>query len=95
MIKHKLTVVTDTDDEETIENIGQIIQEHGFNIITVEDDGKKRLAFPIREHEYAFFTFYRLTVDGTDTEAPEKLARALETYKPILRFLLVKTEPTQ
>lgn len=95
MIKYEITVLTATNDEETIENIEQIIQEHGFNIITVEDEGKKRLAYPIRKHEYAFYTFYRLTVDDTDTEAPEKLARTLNTYQPVLRYLLVKTGPTQ
>lgn len=87
MKKYELTIIYHKDTSaERIEEIEAKIREHG-KIQNIEDEGVKRVAYPIRDQESGHFKFYNLTMEDSE---PAKLSSELNITDEALRHLCVR-----
>lgn len=84
---YELTILVDEiAPQEVIDGLTEKVKGYG-KITKIEDDGVKRLAYPIRNHEKAHYLFYTLELeDGVQAE----LSRTLNIDDNIMRYLLVR-----
>ncbi len=81
-------------DSETIE-LKKIITENGGDIVQTNPLEKKRLAYPVKKQNQAYFgvIYFNADKDGLD-----KIKKTLAFYKKILRLLIlnkiIKSHPT-
>lgn len=88
--KYELTILMDEGaTDKDIEAMTKRVEEYG-TVVKFEDDGVKRLAYPIqreRLHEKTHYLYYTLELeDGV----PAKLSSNLNTDDDIVRYLLVR-----
>lgn len=88
--EYELTIIVDeTATQETIDELTEKLKEFG-KVTKVEDDGVKRLAYPIqrvRLHEKGHFMFYQLELENG---APQMVSEYLSYNDNALRHLLVR-----
>ena len=65
-------------------------EKHGGKITAEENEGKKRLAYPIKKQDYAVYCFYNLQLPA---DAPKKIESVLNITDEIIRYLLVSVDP--
>ena len=84
---YELTILVDEiAPQEVIDGLTEKVKGYG-KITSFEDDGVKRLAYPIRNHEKAHYLFYTLELeDGVQA----KLSSDLNTNEDVMRYLLVR-----
>lgn len=87
---YELTVLFHPDLEMNLEpslkKLESIVSDSGGKVLKITEDGKKRLAYKIKNQEYAIFYFVdvELPADG-----PQKIANAINISEEIMRHLLV------
>ena len=85
--KYELTtLVGEEAPQEVIDKLTEKIKGYG-KITKIEDDGVKRLAYPILGREKARYLFYNLELDDG---VPAELSRNLGTDEEVIRYLLVR-----
>jgi ribosomal protein S6 len=72
--------------QEVIDGLTEKVKGYG-KIVSIEDEGVKRLAYPINDHEKALYLFYTLELE--DGVQP-KLSSDLNIDDNIVRYLLVR-----
>ena len=87
---YELTILMDEGaTDKDIEEMTKRVERYG-KITSFEDDGVKRLAYPVQKvrlHEKAHYLYYTLELeDGV----PAKLSSSLNTDDNIVRYLLVR-----
>lgn len=87
---YELTILVDEiAPQEVIDGLTEKVKGYG-KITKIEDDGVKRLAYPVQKvrlHEKAHYLYYTLELeDGV----PAKLSSNLNTDDDIVRYLLVR-----
>lgn len=84
---YELTILTDEiAPQEVIDGLTEKIKRYG-TVVKFEDDGVKRLCYPIRNHEKAHYLFYILELEN---DVPAKLSSDLNIDDNIMRYLLVR-----
>lgn len=84
---YELTILVDEiAPQEVIDGLTEKVKGYG-KITSIEDDGVKRLAYPIRNHEKAHYLFYTVELEN---DVPAELSRNLNTDDDIMRYLLVR-----
>lgn len=84
---YELTILVDENaPQEVIDELTEKIKGYG-KITKVEDDGVKRLAYPIRNQEKAHYLFYELELEN---DVPAKLSSNLNIDEDVMRYLLVR-----
>ena len=84
---YELTILVDEiAPQEVIDGLTEKIKEYG-KITSIEDDGVKRLAYPIRNHDEARYLFYTLELD---LGVHAKLASSLNIDDNVVRYLLLR-----
>ena len=93
MKDYELTVLLHPDLEmnpdPVIEKVKKIIDQTGGKITKEEDEGKKRLAYPIKGQAFALYYFFDVSLNS---DAPGKITAALNITDGVLRCLLVRTD---
>ena len=85
---YELTILVDEiAPQEVIDGLTKKVKGYG-NITSFEDDGVKRLASPIRNHEKARYLFYTVELEN---DVPAKLSSNLNIDDNVVRHLLVRT----
>lgn len=84
---YELTILVDEiAPQEVIDGLTEKIKGYG-KITSIEDDGVKRLCYPINDHEKARYLYYTLELeDGV----PVKISSNLNIDDNIMRYLLVR-----
>lgn len=84
---YELTILVDeVAPQEVIDGLTEKIKGYG-KIKSFEDDGVKRLAYPIRNHEKARYLFYTVELEN---DVPAKLSSNLNIDDNVMRYLLVR-----
>lgn len=84
---YELTILVDEiAPQEVIDGLAEKINGYG-KITNIEDDGVKRLCYPIRNHEKARYLFYTLELEN---DVPADLSRNLNIDDNVMRYLLVR-----
>ena len=93
-MEYELTIITpDNITDKEIDDLKAIVKKHAKKIWTTEDDGVKKLAYPItcreQEHERGHYLFWQLDMP---TDEPQKIASEFNINDNVMRFLLVKSD---
>lgn len=90
MKNYELSVMFHPDLEMNIdpalEKVQKIIEKYQGKIIRAVNEGKKRLAYPIKTQDFAIYYYYDVELP---VEAPVKVANVLNITEEVLRYLLV------
>lgn len=93
MNKYELAVLYHPDLEVDLEKgeqrVKKIINDNNGKIISVDNWGKKKLAYPINKLESAVYIFYTLELSPTATT---KLESTLNITDEVIRYLIVKLD---
>lgn len=85
--KYELTILVDENaTQEVIDGLTEKIKRYGKRV-KFEDDGVKRLAYPILNHEKARYLYYTLNLEN---DVPAKLSSHLNIDDNAIRYLLVR-----
>jgi small subunit ribosomal protein S6 len=73
-----------------IDKVKKLIKSAGGNIKNEENEGKKRLAYPINGHTFALYYYADVELPS---DAPDKISSSMNINDEIIRYLLVRTDP--
>ncbi len=73
-----------------LDKISKLIESVEGKITKSTEEGKKRLAYPIKGQEYAIYYFYELELPAS---APAKISLTLNITDEVIRYLLVTVDP--
>ena len=86
--------ISDDKIETEVSELKDFIAKNGGDVIQANLPEKKRLAYPVKKQNFAFFG---VVYFNSDTESLDKIKKALVFYKKVLRHLLLnattKTKP--
>jgi small subunit ribosomal protein S6 len=93
MKDYELTVVFHPDLEmnldPALDKVRKLIEQNGGKITKEENDGKKRLAYPIEGQEFAVYYYFNVNLPA---EAPAKISSVLNITDEVIRHLLVRED---
>ena len=93
MKNYELTVLIHPDLEMNLEpatsKVKELVEKNGGKITKEQNDGKKRLAYPIKGQDFAVYYFYEVELPA---EAPKKIEGVLNITDEVLRHLLVTVD---
>lgn len=93
MKEYELSVLYHPDLEMNIDpaldKVKKIVETAGGTIESVSDDGKKRLAYPIKGQAFAIYYYYIVSLPS---EAPAKISAVMNITDEVLRYLLVRKD---
>ena len=93
MKDYELSVVFHPDLEmnldPALDKVKKIIEQNGGKITKEENDGKKRLMYPIKGQDFAIYYYFDVALPA---EAPAKISTTFNITDEILRYLLVRTD---
>lgn len=81
--------LSEEETEGIIHEMTDVISKEKGKMITKEEWGKKKLAYPIQKYEEAFYVLFRY--EGK-TEIPTELERRFKQTDAVIRYLTVKKE---
>ncbi len=94
MNKYELVVVLNgslEDDERSavMERLSKYVTRFGGNVVSVDDWGKKKLAYEIQKMSEGFYSIINFEAPAT---APAEIERRVRIMEQVIRFLIVKQE---
>lgn len=72
-----------------LDKVAKIVETAGGKIDKSENEGKKRLAYPINSQDFAVYYYYNISLPA---DAPAKISSSFNIADEILRYLLVRTD---
>ncbi|MBR5932209.1 MAG: 30S ribosomal protein S6 [Lachnospiraceae bacterium] len=95
MSKYEIAVVLSAklEDEEratVIERIKGLVERFGGAVTSVDDWGKKRLAYEIQKMNEAFYYFIHFESENTD--CPNEMEQQLRIMDGVIRYLVVRED---
>ena len=72
-----------------LDKVAKIVETAGGKIDKTENEGKKRLAYPINNQDFAVYYYYTISLPA---DAPAKISSSFNIADEILRYLLVRTD---
>ena len=95
MKKYELMVVIDSSPEadkidRTVERIQEILTGKGGNILSVDNWGRRRLAYEIQRRQYGHYTLFLFELDPKEIK---DLNRQLRLNPMVIRHLVVNVHP--
>lgn len=94
MKEYELSVLYHPDEDFTqSENkVLSLLQGVRADILEMQDDGVKRLAYSICGQDYAHYAFYRVLLPS---DAPARFSSQMNITDEVLRYLLVRVDETR
>ncbi len=93
MQHYELTVLVkpdlETEIDGTIDAIKKLVTDNGGEVTTVDNQGKKKLAYRIAKEDFAVYVYVEVELPAT---APKKISDVLNITDYALRYLLVKVD---
>lgn len=87
---YELSVIGNPDTHaETMRKVEEVLNKHA-EIVKVEEDGVRRLTYPIMGHDKADYIFYNIVMK--DEDAPQKISSELNLKEEVMRYLLVRVD---
>lgn len=78
--------ISDDKIESEVSELKDFITKNGSDVIQASLPEKRRLAYPVKKQNFAFFG---VVYFNSDTESLDKIKKALVFYKKVLRHLLL------
>lgn len=77
------------DLDKATEKVQKIFTDNGGEVTATDNWGRRKLAYPIRRHEYAVYVFYTVNLPG---ESIRKIEGLMNITDEVLRFLVVRPD---
>ena len=77
------------DIEKSTQKVEKIFSDNGGKVVSVDNWGKRKLAYPIKNHEAAVYSIYTLDLPPTSVIKVEKI---LNITDEVIRFLITKPD---
>lgn len=94
MKQYELTVLFHPDLEMNLtpatDKIKKLIEENGGTITKETNEGKRRLAYKVKGHDFAVYYYYEVDLPAA---APAKINSVLAITDEVIRSLLVTVDP--
>ena len=94
MKQYELTVLFHPDLEMNLtpatDKIEKLISDNGGTITKSTNEGKRRMAYPIKGNDFAIYYYYEVDLPA---QAPSKIESVLAITDEVIRSLLVKVDP--
>jgi len=71
------------------ERVKKIFTDNGGKVLSIDNWGKKKLAYPIKKHDHALYVFYQVSLDPKNVKQVES---TLNITNEVIRFLIVKQD---
>jgi small subunit ribosomal protein S6 len=72
-----------------LDKVKKLIEQSGGNITKEENEGKKRLAYSLKGHDYAVYYYFNVSLPA---DAPGKISSTLNITDEVIRYLLVRVD---
>lgn len=69
--------------------VEKILSDNKGKVVSVDNWGKRKLAYPINKNEHAVYVFYTIELPG---EAVAKVEQVLNITDEVIRFLITKPD---
>jgi len=82
----------EVNEEETrsiLDRLGQIVAQHGGQVVKVNQWGRRRLAYPIERHRDGYYVFIDMILTP---ETVVELERTLKVSEIVLRYMMTKRD---
>lgn len=93
MNKYELTVLIHPDREaaidEAVKQVTAIVEKADGKVVSTDNWGKKRLAYPINREDFAVYIAMDVELPAS---APKAISSTLNITDGVLRYLLVKSD---
>lgn len=93
LAQYEIAILYDPDLEIDLEKatsrVEKIFADNGANIVSTDNQGKRKLAYAIKGNESAIYVYYIVEVEGTSLA---KIEGILNITDEVIRFLIVKPD---
>ncbi len=79
----------EVDLEQATKKVEKLFTDNGGKVVSVDNWGKKKLAYSIKKHDSAVYVFYTVDMPG---EGVRKLEYTLNITDEVIRFLIVRPD---
>ena len=69
--------------------VEKILSDNKGKVVSVDNWGKRKLAYPIKKNEHGIYVFYTVELPG---EAVQKVEQVLNITDEVIRFLITKPD---
>ena len=87
--EYELVIVSKIGAEKVGDTVKQLITNNGGEIVKLDEQGSKELAYQIKGEKLANYTFVRVNLPPA---APAAISKVLNITEDVLRYLLTKTD---
>ena len=92
-MQYEIAILYDPDLEVDLEKattrVEKIFTDNGAKVVSVDNWGKRKLAYQIRKHDMAIYVFYTVEMPGANVQ---KLESILNITDEVIRFLITKPD---
>jgi small subunit ribosomal protein S6 len=81
--------VSEEQTRSILDRLGQIVAQHGGQVVKVNQWGRRRLAYPIKRHRDGYYVFIDMILTP---ETVAELERTLKVSEIVLRYMLTKRD---
>jgi small subunit ribosomal protein S6 len=81
--------VSEEETRSILDRLGQIVAQHGGQIVKVNQWGRRRLAYPIQRHRDGYYVFIDMILTP---ETVIELERTLKVSEIVLRYMVTKRD---
>jgi small subunit ribosomal protein S6 len=71
------------------DRVKKIVTDNGGKVVSTDNWGKRKLAYPIKRNEHAVYVFYTVELPG---EAVAKVENTLNITGEVIRFLITRPD---
>ena len=72
-----------------IERFSSLIENQGGQIDKIDEWGKRRLAYPVKDHNEGYYVLVNFSAES---DLPEELERVYKITDEILRYLIIRDD---
>jgi len=81
--------VSEEETRSILDRLGQIVAQHGGQVVKVNQWGRRRLGYPIQRHRDGYYVFIDMILTP---ETVSELERTLKVSEIVLRYMLTKRD---
>ena len=79
----------EVDLEKATSRVEKIFKDNGGKVVSVDNWGKRKLAYPIKKNDFAMYLFYTLELPPASVQ---KIENTLNITEEVIRFLIVRPD---
>jgi len=74
---------------EVVERFSNLIKDQGGEVEKIDEWGKRRLAYPIKDHREGYYVVMNFSAEA---DVPQELERVYKITDSVLRYLIIRED---